>query len=99
MELSIAPAGDIGDNLLKSLKDYLEFIGPGPNAVISIARLKGALLEERTIKEAVHELGHVFLLRHCPTPECVMHFSNSLQDTDYKSKEFCPECRKLWPFK
>lgn len=73
--------------------------GPGPNAIISIARLKGALLKERTIKEAVHELGHVFSLGHCPTPECVIHFSNSLQDTDYKSNKFCPECRKLWPFK
>lgn len=67
--------------------------GPGPNAIISIARLKGPLLPERMIKEAVHELGHVFSANHCPDPRCVMHFSNSLADTDYKSKEFCPRCR------
>lgn len=70
--------------------------GPGPNAIISIARLKGDLIKERMIKEAVHELGHVFSLRHCSNPECVMYFSNSLQDTDYKRKEFCTKCQKLW---
>lgn len=71
----------------------------GSNALISIARLKGYLLTERMIKEAVHELGHVFSLRHCSNPSCVMHFSYTLQDTDYKSKEFCRKCQKLWPLK
>lgn len=67
--------------------------GPGPNAIISIARLKGNLLEERTIKEAVHELGHVLSLRHCSNPRCVMHFSKCLADTDYKNKECCSKCQ------
>lgn len=78
---------------------HLNFIfgyGPGSNAVISISRLKGDLLEERTIKEAVHELGHVFSLEHCDNPQCVMHFSNCLADTDCKQKEFCPRCQELW---
>lgn len=93
-----------GYNLLITAVDLytpgLNFIfgyGPGPNAVISIARLKGDLLEERMIKEAVHELGHVFSLSHCSDPRCVMHFSNTLADTDYKQKEFCRKCKKLWP--
>ena len=78
---------------------HLNFIfgcGPGPNAIISIARLKGDLLEERMIKEAVHELGHVFSLGHCDNLRCVMHFSNCLADTDYKQKEFCSRCQQLW---
>ncbi|MGC1120812.1 MAG: hypothetical protein WBA22_06930 [Candidatus Methanofastidiosia archaeon] len=70
---------------------------PGPNAIISTARLQGARLEERTIKEAVHELGHVLSLGHCPNPLCVMHFSNILSDTDYKSAAFCSECLKKLP--
>jgi archaemetzincin len=70
---------------------------PGPNAIISTARLQGARLEERTIKEAVHELGHVLSLGHCPNPRCVMHFSNTLSDTDYKNAAFCSECLKKLP--
>lgn len=51
------------------------------------------LFRERTIKEAIHELGHTFGLGHCPHRTCVMHFSNSLPDTDFKGKDFCPLCR------
>jgi len=46
----------------------------------------------RVVKEAVHELGHTFGLNHCKKRECVMHFSNSLADTDYKGKDFCEDC-------
>jgi len=53
---------------------------------------------ERAVKEAVHELGHTFGLSHCKNPRCVMHFSNSLYDTDRKGKEFCKSCRKKLPF-
>ena len=76
----------------------------GQYAVISLARLhqsfynlpeSKAIFLERTKKEAVHELGHVFGLEHCPDPECVMHFSNSLLDTDRKSASFCSRCRVL----
>lgn len=71
-------------------------------AVISVHRLRPEfygkepdpdLLKERTFKEAVHELGHVFGLPHCPNPRCIMHFSNSIADTDFKGPEFCRECR------
>ena len=75
----------------------------GPTALISLARLRQsfyglpedeALYHERAIKEAVHELGHTYGLGHCPDPACVMHFSNSLLDTDRKGADFCPRCRK-----
>lgn len=74
----------------------------GQWAVISLTRLRQsyyslpenrAIFLARTVKEAVHELGHVFGLEHCPDPECVMHFSNSLADTDRKSASFCPLCQ------
>ncbi|MEM1511835.1 MAG: archaemetzincin family Zn-dependent metalloprotease [Candidatus Jordarchaeales archaeon] len=49
---------------------------------------------ERMIKEAVHELGHTFFLKHCPRSYCVMHFSNSIYETDAKKKEFCHVCKR-----
>jgi archaemetzincin len=74
----------------------------GQWAVISLTRLRQsyyslpenqAIFSGRVIKEAVHELGHVYGLEHCPDPECVMHFSNSLADTDRKSASFCARCQ------
>ena len=53
------------------------------------------LFEQRVIKEAVHELGHAFGLTHCEKSRCVMHFSNSLQDTDLKHYIFCEGCNKI----
>jgi archaemetzincin len=73
-------------------------------AVISLARLRQefydlppnqALFQERTLKEAIHELGHTYGLGHCPDSTCVMHFSNSLEDTDKKSWRFCNKCNVL----
>lgn len=51
------------------------------------------LLVERALKEAVHELGHTFGIGHCSDGTCIMHFSNSLFDTDYKKNRFCNNCR------
>ena len=47
----------------------------------------------RILVETNHELGHTFGLEHCPYPGCVMHFSNTLADTDRKGYRFCPRCR------
>jgi len=72
-------------------------------AIISLSRLKQEfyglpkdefLFIERILKEATHELGHLFYLQHCNNPTCVMHFSNSIIDTDKKSKNFCSVCQK-----
>ena len=53
------------------------------------------LFAERAVKEAIHELGHIFGLRHCQNPRCVMFFSNSIEDTDRKSKEFLGSCGEI----
>ncbi len=50
------------------------------------------LFHARLLKEAVHELGHTLGLKHCPNSHCVMHFSNTLADTDSKRACFCPQC-------
>ncbi|UCD71571.1 MAG: archaemetzincin family Zn-dependent metalloprotease [Syntrophobacterales bacterium] len=72
-------------------------------AIISICRFSPEFyglsedidrFKERVFKEAVHELGHTYGLGHCPNPLCVMHFSNSLLDTDIKKASLCPQCEK-----
>src|SRR5512133_599221 len=72
----------------------------GRVAVVSTARLMEdvelagpRLLEDRLVKEAVHELGHVFGLMHCGTPACVMSRSPAVREVDEKSSELCAECR------
>ena len=54
-----------------------------------------SLFYQRIVKEAVHELGHAFGLNHCKNIRCVMHFSNSLSDTDIKTSHFCNVCKDL----
>lgn len=70
----------------------------GKACVISLTRLRESfygkkennkLFHERVLKEALHELGHTFGFTHCDNPSCVMHFSNSLQDTDKKQPIYC----------
>jgi archaemetzincin len=74
----------------------------GGVAIISLTRLRPEfygqapnedLLLERAVKEALHELGHTFGLQHCDNPDCVMHFSQTIKDTDKKRAWFCGGCR------
>lgn len=74
----------------------------GREAFVALPRLRESfygrsgnppLFCQRVLKEVLHELGHTLGLHHCPDPHCVMHFSNSLQDTDFKNAEFCPKCQ------
>lgn len=51
------------------------------------------LFRRRALTEAVHELGHTWDLAHCPDSHCVMHFSNTLHDTDVKGFNFCQRCQ------
>ncbi len=70
--------------------------------LISLNRLKSetyggepdhVLFVDRAVKEAVHEMGHVFGLSHCRRSSCVMYFSNSIYDTDRKGRVFCSSCK------
>jgi len=75
----------------------------GNCAVVSTARLhdefygmppRGDVLRERMFKEAAHELGHTFGLRHCADWACVMSSSHGVELLDVKGAEFCHSCRK-----
>ena len=46
----------------------------------------------RTLKIAAHETGHMFSLQHCTKYECVMNGTNSLNETDRRPLDACPEC-------
>jgi len=68
-------------------------------AIISLIRLRqgyyglpedDGVFMERSVKEAVHELGHLYGLSHCRDSRCVIFFSNNLMDTDRKGPTFCP---------
>ena len=49
----------------------------------------------RVLKEAVHELGHTFSLRHCKEQTCIMHYCRRIKDVDRKSDQLCRYCRIL----
>jgi archaemetzincin len=75
----------------------------GACAIVSTARLKEEfyglpsrddLLRERLLKEATHEVGHTFGLRHCPDWSCVMASSHAVEVLDVKGADFCRACRK-----
>jgi archaemetzincin len=73
----------------------------GRIALVSLYRLRchpdgsqpnSALLYERAAKIALHELGHLFDLRHCEDPFCLMHFSGGLEDLDRTPIQHCRYC-------
>ncbi len=73
----------------------------GKHSILSVCRLHEEfysgisnenLLLERTIKEALHELGHCYGLRHCLDWDCVMHSSPGIEEVDIKGDTFCSKC-------
>ena len=50
------------------------------------------LLLRRTVKVALHELGHLFNIFHCDDTNCLMHFSGDLEDLDNIPLGFCNYC-------
>ena len=74
----------------------------GPCAVVSAYRLRQefygldgdeALLRERLLKEAVHELGHTLNLRHCQDYTCAMASAHAVEWIDLRGSTFCDSCR------
>jgi archaemetzincin len=73
----------------------------GTVALISLCRLRQEfygfdsdeeLLRQRTVKEALHELGHTYGLTHCAAPECVMSLATHVALVDEKSERYCARC-------
>jgi archaemetzincin len=101
---SDAILGVVDEDIFVAETNFIFGLAYGNLAIISLTRLRQefyglssnpALFLERAKKEAVHELGHVFGLPHCPDQRCVMYFSNSIDETDFKSWKFCGRCRKI----
>ena len=55
-----------------------------------------AVLMYRCLKNACHELCHIYGLTHCSMYECLMNGSNMVEEADQKPFLLCPVClRKL----
>jgi archaemetzincin len=81
--------------------NYIFGLAVGRKAMISPKRLRpefygfsedDELLKQRAQKEAIHELGHILGVDHCSDKNCVMYFSNSMLDTDFKDWRYCGRC-------
>lgn len=105
----LRPAGELllaltGADL--SAPGYLFIFGEadpaGGGAILSLFRFGDpagenpprAIYLRRALTEAVHEAGHLLRLEHCPDPQCAMHFSDALADTDRKGPGICDDCRR-----
>jgi len=76
----------------------------GPCALVSAHRLRQEfyglpsdpeIYRQRTIKEAVHELGHTVTLTHCDDYRCVMAPSHAVEWIDLKDRTLCTACRDI----
>ena len=62
-----------------------EFYGRAPDP---------ALLEQRLLKEAIHEIGHTCDLTHCDNYLCAMAASHAVEWIDIKDAALCDGCRE-----
>ena len=60
-----------------------EFYGEGAD---------GGVLAGRLLKEALHELGHTYGLRHCQDWSCPMATSTAIERLDWKGERYCEGC-------
>lgn len=74
----------------------------GKACIISTHRLNegietapSELFVQRVVKEAIHELGHTFNLRHCKDRACCMHYCRTIKDVDRKTHQLCRYCKVL----
>lgn len=75
----------------------------GECAVVSARRLRqefyglapdAGILEQRLLKEAIHEIGHTCDLTHCDNYLCAMAASHAVEWIDIKDAALCRECRE-----
>jgi len=75
-------------------------------AVVSFHRLRqqfyglpadSALLDQRLLKETMHELGHGLGLMHCEDYRCAMAPSHAVEWIDLKGSALCDGCRARIP--
>lgn len=73
----------------------------GPCAVVSQFRLNQGLYGlpedaelsgERLLKEALHELGHTYGMRHCHDWSCAMSATTAIERLDMKNAAYCSRC-------
>ncbi|SRR6266496_5325420 len=76
----------------------------GPCAVLSARRLRQEfyslqpdqpVLEQRLIKEAIHEIGHTCGLMHCNNYACAMASSHAVEWIDLKEAVLCAACQQI----
>ena len=76
----------------------------GRVAVVSLARLRTEyyglpgdeeLLRVRARKEALHEVGHLLGLVHCPDASCAMALATGIRQLDQKQPSLCAGCAAL----
>ena len=72
------PCGLVSSHRLRQ-----EFYGLPPNTDV---------LQQRILKEAVHEIGHTLALTHCDDYQCAMAPSHAVEWIDLKERLLCDAC-------
>jgi len=75
----------------------------GKSCIVSTCRLNEdnwsvepeRLFKARIVKEAIHELGHTFNLRHCKSNDCIMNYCRGIEEVDLRTDQLCRYCKVL----